>query len=127
MTLARLGLPLRGVEVIDGDTLKVTLELHEYIRVLGIDTPEFRQAEQREAAIVVTQAVKKWMEEQADVAFIPVDYDKYGQRIVCVVKGDKGDLASFLLEQGLAQPYDGKKKAAWTAKHLKAICDKQDA
>ncbi len=122
MTDVRFGLPVQRLDVIDGDTLKVTSTLDEYIRLSGIDAPELAKREQRAAAEVVTLAVRKWIARQEYISINPIDYDKYGHRVVCVVNGSEGrDLAGWLAMERLVHCYDGRARQPWTTEELERI------
>jgi len=121
MSNVRFGLPVQELEVIDGDTLKATVVLDEYIRLAGVDAPELNNPEQRAAAKVVALAVKKWVRDQEYISVNPVGYDKYGHRVVCVVTGSEGsDLANWLRVQRLAHYCHGTRQA-WTPEELEII------
>jgi endonuclease YncB( thermonuclease family) len=127
----RLGLPIKELEVIDGDTLKVTVTLEEYIRLSGIDAPELHHSDQRAAAEVVGLAVKKWISWQETVAINPLRYDKYGQRLDCVVLGTDShegvySLASWLIQEKLVHAYDGGAKQPWTFGELVRIAARRE-
>lgn len=118
----RFGLPVKSLEIVDGDTLKVVVELTEYIRLTGVDTPELRDTLQKRAAEVVRLAVKRWISWQDYISVNPIGYDKYGQRVICVVNGSAGrDLGEWLVVEGLANYYDGRQKKPWTQEALEGI------
>lgn len=117
-----IALPVQMLDVVDGDTLRATVCLAEYVRVAGVDAPEMRTPAQRAAAEVVTAAVRRWLACHPEARIVPLAYDKYGQRIVANVEaGDGSQLSTWLLNQGLAHPYDGSRKVPWTDAELTSI------
>ena len=120
----RFGMPVKRVKVIDGDTLLLTFEVEEYIRLNGIDAPERRVPDEAAAAEVVKRAVEWWWRQQTAVSIDPVDYDKFGQRLIGTVSGDWGEwgrLEPWLLSRRLARPYNGERKTMWTEGELSVI------
>ena len=124
---ARLLLPI--VEIYDGDTIKTELSLpdplHQIsVRLRGVDTPEkpaasfattgklnrakcVKEAEQA----ILAQSLVEILAEGTDVMYVSnYDYGKYGGRIIGDIEINGVDVATMLLEQGLAVPYDGGKK-----------------
>jgi len=107
----------RVERVIDGDSLRarVTIwlgqEVTTTIRLAGIDTAELRsrcpRAHERAAAARAFLAARV---EGATVTLTSVETDKYGGRVVAHVRDAAGaDLASELISQGLALPYEGRR------------------
>jgi len=122
MSPLRFGLPIQRLEVVDGDTLKATVVLDEYVRLVGIDAPEMRVERERPAALVVAAAAKRWIIRQDYVSCNPVGYDKFGHRVLCVVNGSEGrDLATWLLVERLVRHYDGARKDDWPQDELDRI------
>jgi endonuclease YncB( thermonuclease family) len=127
--------PVLEYEVIDGDTVRVVLDLgfnirfSTHIRVYLVDTPEKRVAEQHDAAMAVKQAVEQWFEA------IPPDQlmcesvcaDKYGERWVgdfFRLRQSVPTLAEFLIDNKYAHYYDGTAKTPWTETELKMVAAK---
>ena len=105
----------RCVQVIDGDTLDLDIDLgfhvtlRQRVRLRGIDTPELR-GPQRELAEAARQAVDAWL--QDDIVLIRTERDqtdKYG-RMLADVWGNGLNLSDYLVERGLARRYDGGKR-----------------
>lgn len=119
--------------VYDGDTITVefpcfkTDELKKFkIRLHGIDTPELRSSDEaeRKAAFVARDTLRSIVLD--DVVLLDChSFDKYGRILADVYAYDasferkkrtlldeapKVDVCSWLLEKGLAVPYDGKAK-----------------
>jgi endonuclease YncB( thermonuclease family) len=119
-------LPIKAVRVVDGDTLEVTMSLREYVRLAGIDAPESGDPDERKAAEVVTLAVKQWLSRQKHVRVEPIDYDKFGQRVLGAVYGsERLHLAAWLLSKGLVRQYNGGKKEDWPTGRLAEIADRR--
>ena len=117
--------------VLDGDTFSVTwLPDAEYkgrdmpIRIRGIDTPEIkgRCAYEKNAAENAKKALENLLTPYAqlsskDIVLYDINYDKYN-RFLAKVKvinefKEEIDIASEMLKQGLARPYDGGKRLGW--------------
>jgi micrococcal nuclease len=96
------------IRVIDGDTVVFSIDCGFKIkyeaecRFYGINTPELRKKEQKEAALVS----KKWVEDNigTDVVIYSKEIDKYGRPLVVVYNGDL-NLNDKLIELGLAVKY----------------------
>ncbi|WP_417831655.1 thermonuclease family protein [Terasakiella sp.] len=115
--------PIRAevLQVIDGDTLDVRAQiwLGQYIqtrvRLSQIDTPELRgrcaaemdRAQQAKNALTdIVKSRKIWLKN--------IHYGKYAGRVLAQLETDQGvDPVAFLIEKGLARPYDGKKRRSW--------------
>lgn len=112
--------------VIDGDTITVRAriwlnqELRVNVRIARIDTPELaaRCARERELAGQARDFVHNilYTDEKIEpsVWLSDIDQDKYGGRVLARVTGSAGgDIAQALVQAGLANIYDGKKRADW--------------
>jgi micrococcal nuclease len=106
----------------DGDTMTMMVELFPHppilvelkVRLWGVDTPEMlgRCLEEKELARKAKQYVHDVLG-TAEVILIEIKgKDKYG-RVAAMVEYDGKDLASDLLQEGLARPYHGGKREAW--------------
>ncbi len=107
--------PATVVQVIDGDTITVRAriwlgqEVETNVRVAGIDTPELRGACDSERALAARardMLIRLIGEEP--VALRDIEYDRYGGRVVARVETAAGDVATPLIDAGLAQPYGGR-------------------
>lgn len=108
--------------VYDGDTFYATIRGHSPIdgkpagiRIRGVDTPERRDERPpaREKAEKAREFVEAKLKSARRIHLYNVNTrDKYG-RILATVFCDRRDLARMLIEQKLAKPYDGGKKAKW--------------
>jgi len=114
------------IRVVDGDTLEISNEflpeeLKLFVRIKGIDTPEkeFRAKCQKEkilgqnASEYTKKAIKTAQEKKLKITFSEIKWDKFGGRILAVVKIDNKNLGDELIKKGLARPYNGEKKASW--------------
>lgn len=126
----KFAFPVVSFEPYDGDTIAVMLDQgfntfqKTHIRVLGVDTPELKNATQKPAAMVARDLTVAWLKDRLDLMVVSWEADKYGDRWL----GDffplsKPDdkLSLYLLSKGLAKPYDGTAKKPWTKKELDAI------
>ncbi len=113
-------------QVIDGDTIAVRAriwlnqELRVKVRIARIDTPELaaRCAHERKLAGLARDFVHNilYADGQAEPAvwLSDIGQDKYGGRVLARVTGSAGgDIAQALIEAGLADAYDGKKRTDW--------------
>ena len=99
----------------DGDTLTVNIPdvpplfgSNVKVRVLGIDTPELKSNCEKEHILAVSakELVYTITRDYPYVTLLNTQRDKYF-RILANVQTSKGDLATILLENGLAVRYDG--------------------
>jgi endonuclease YncB( thermonuclease family) len=99
----------------DGDTLTVDIPDipplfgdNISVRVLGIDTPEIRGKCEKERTLAkeAKEVVADIIKDTPYVALLNTDRDKYF-RILADVKTARGDLATILLDKGLAVQYNG--------------------
>lgn len=99
----------------DGDTLTVNIPgvpdifgeaMH--VRVAGIDTPEMRGKcdKERQMAEAAKEEVYIIVRDYPQVTLHNMKRGKYF-RVVADVETSKGDLATILLDKGLAVPYNG--------------------
>ncbi len=124
----RLTGPVQAIveRVIDGDTLAVRAriwldqEVRVKVRIAHIDTPELsaRCSRERQMAVLARDFIQNilFAKEQAEptVWLSDIDQDKYGGRVLARVAVHSGsDIAGALVQAGLAQSYDGKKRADW--------------
>lgn len=108
------------VNVVDGDTINVILSpLKNYppldlvkIRIYGIDTPESswraKCEKERQLAQLAKNHVIDIIGDSKTIKITDYDYGKYGGRIVAKAKVNGIDIASSLIDNGLAKPYFGK-------------------
>jgi len=113
--------PAAVLEVIDGDTLAVAAriwlgqEVEALVRLDGIDAPELNGGceGERQRARAARDALAAAVRE-GYVLLTDIRYDKYGGRVVAVVKDARGsDLAAGLVAAGHARFYDGGRRQAW--------------
>ena len=109
----------RVVRVIDGDSLIVQVGLWfgqsviEHIRIAGIDAPEMkgRCPSEIEAARAARQYLAGLLG-GGTVELRDVRREKYGRALASVTAGGV-DVGEALLREGLARPYDGKRRGGW--------------
>ena len=111
------------IRVVDGDTLEVPLsclpkDMKLFVRVNGVDTPEKKGRAKcpSEAALAekATEHTKTLVAKANSVAVITVpSWDKFGGRMLGNVTLNGVDLTKSLIDNGLAKPYHGEKKASW--------------
>lgn len=103
--------------VIDGDSVVVDIDLgfdtwikQQNVRIYGIDTPETRTRDPLEKAHgkLAKAFVERVLPVGSQIAITTVkDGDKFG-RVLGIIRTSAGiDVASALLEEHLAVPYDG--------------------
>jgi micrococcal nuclease len=116
---APANIPAEVVSVYDGDTIKVIahpwpgISLNTSVRVRGIDTPEIRGKCQSEKlnAIKARDQARSFV--GTHVILNNIELGKYAGRVIAdVLVGDE-DLGEFLINSGLARPYDGGKRKSW--------------
>jgi micrococcal nuclease len=106
----------------DGDTFKVNID--EYppiigekisIRVARIDTPEITSKDPsiKKKALLAKSFTENFLKNSKEIVLKNIRRDKYF-RIVADVIVDNKDLSAELIKNGLALPYDGKKKLDWS-------------
>ena len=103
----------RCVQVIDGDTLDLDIDLGMYFRVTkrvrlkGIDTPELR-GKDKDRAVAARTEVTIWTDDVELLIRTELDKaDKYGRMLADVwVDGLATSLSDHLVGRGLARRYD---------------------
>lgn len=101
-----------SIFVYDGDTILLG---QERIRIVGLDTPELgHRARCREEAVAAERAKQALIGEIArgNVALNRQGIDRYG-RTLARVTVDGRDVASTLIANGLARPYNGGRRGGW--------------
>lgn len=123
---------IRQFRVVDGDSIKMEIDLGFHmradvdVRLMGIDAPE-RTGESRDAGVAVTEVVRKWMASRfhGDTSLVLVSkgLDKYGRSLGDVLEnGQPGKgLCDFLLEHRLVHPYDGTGERGFTEEEIDRI------
>ncbi len=102
--------PGRVVRIIDGDTLCVDLDLGwgvwkigEKVRLQGINCPEIDTPEGRKARAFVTGTLMgRASTINPEVTVVSRGFDKYGRVLGSIILPNATDLATELLEAGLA-------------------------
>lgn len=95
----------RGVEVMDGDTIRVGGQV---VRIVGLDAPELRGACPREQLLAERARDRLAQLLAGGVTVQPRGVDRY-RRVLAVVRDRAGrDVAEVLIAEGLARAYDGR-------------------
>jgi len=114
--------------VTDGDTLALVMDLgfglrlHMSVRLDGLNAPEITGAE-RPAGLVVAERVRQWTAQAQRLYVRSTARDKFAGRFVGVLINEAGEsLNDWLLQQGLAKPYDGRgPMPRFSAEEIKTI------
>jgi micrococcal nuclease len=99
-----------GIIVIDGDTVEID---GERIRLSTIDAPEMPpkakcQAEAA-AALAAKAALEDYVRYPEHTTIVREGRDRYGRTLARVYVGDDDELGDFMLKEGLAQPWRGRR------------------
>ena len=120
MTDPRYHYRCRLLDVIDGDTVELEVELGFHarltvrVRLDGIDTPELKgkTIDERRMAQDALALVAQWCEARADriiVRTVKDSRDKFGRLLATLIDQDTGEtVQQALIAAGLAVTYDGK-------------------
>jgi micrococcal nuclease len=99
--------------VVDGDTIKAPYGVT--YRLMGYDTPETRSAK-CDAELELGLAAKQRLEELPARGEVRVlesgKEDRYGRSLAAVTVNGR-DVGDILIDEGLARPYQGGKRASW--------------
>ena len=115
--------PVRAdvVEVIDGDSIKVSAHIWPgqnvlvNIRIRGIDAPELKSrcSTEKGAALAARQMTSNLVSGGSIVLTNISGGKYYGRMLADVANLEGSDLASKLLDARLVRPYSGKKRRSW--------------
>ena len=112
-------IPARILRVIDGDSLLVEIKLWfgqtvvEHVRIVGIDAPEMKgQCPSEIDAARGARGYLAGLVGGGTVELRDVRRDKYGRALASVTAGGV-DVGEALLSEGLARPYDCRKRGGW--------------
>ncbi len=116
----------RLIRVVDGDTIEVDIDLgfnvllgQRKLRLAELDTPEIKTDEGKYAKQVTTDwlkentiSKKQLTESVTYVTFQTLSDkpDKYGRILAKVYGKDGATLNQYLVDKGIAKPYDGGKR-----------------
>ncbi len=103
------------VYVYDGDTVHIVIPYKkEYIklkcRLLGIDTPELRVAEQKEKGLIAKKRLIEILEESKYIVKVKChNFDKYGRVLITLftLNNNNTSINQTLINEGHAYEYDG--------------------
>jgi len=115
--------PATVITVVDGDTVhvKVRIWLGLYqevaVRVRGIDAPEISQPKcpkEKELGLKAKGFLESVLTKQPTINLTKISEDKYGGRVDASLETTDGkDIGELLLKEGLAHPYNVRKKKSW--------------
>ena len=109
-------------EVIDGDTIKVTMvdsegnDVVKEVRLANSDSPEMGLGcdSSKQLAKRAQARAKALMPQGAKVQLKNVKDDEFTNRIDAnVILSDGRDVGAILIKENLAHSFDGKKRASW--------------
>jgi endonuclease YncB( thermonuclease family) len=113
--------PGEVTEVLDGDTVAVRVhvwlgeDIDTHVRVAGIDAPEIHgkcEAERQRAQDAKRELAK--LVSGGKVKLYGVRLEKYAGRVMARIEAPSGaDVGQHMLDEGLARPYQGKKRGGW--------------
>lgn len=114
---------IEAVYVIDGDTfaingksMGIAKQLPWKVRIRHIDTPEIKGKcmKERLYALKAKERLEVLLMQSVEpIRFTDLGHDKYGGRLLATVHIGKNDVAKVLINEGLARPYEAKKKKSW--------------
>jgi len=117
-TSAAFGQAISVLDIIDGDTIKIQDQRSGAIsdaRLVGYDTPEIFEpgcAEELALGQKATQRLQVLLARARDISTAPLGTDRFGRQLLRV-NLDGRDLASIMVSEGLAVPYDGGRRINW--------------
>ena len=111
----------KALRIIDGDTIAINIQkespliqkLGLSVRIKGIDAPERGSKAKCEKERIKAEEAQKFVNElvgvigEKELLLSEIKWDKYGGRLVAVVKVGGVDIAKALLNRGLAVLYTG--------------------
>ena len=111
----------KALRIIDGDTIAINIQkespliqkLGLKVRIKGIDAPERGTKAKCEKEKIKAEEAQKFVNEligvigEKELLLSQIKWDKYGSRLVAVVKVGGVDIAKALLHRELAVPYIG--------------------
>ena len=114
----------KALRIIDGDTIAINIQqespliqkLGLNVRIRGIDAPERGSEAKCEKEKIKAEEARKFVNElvgvigEKELLLSETKWDKYGGRLVAVVKVGGVDIAKALLNRELAVPYSDKGK-----------------
>jgi micrococcal nuclease len=99
--------------VVDGDTIDVEIDMgmriysRTRLRVAHVDTPELST----ERGKLIRDDLRERMPVGTEVVVLTQKPDKYGRALADIEVPGIGDLATYLIDNGMATPYEGGAKA----------------
>lgn len=105
------------LRVVDGDTVRITCpgRTNFRARLVGFDTPEvFHYGCRSELAAGqrATRALEAQIAAAKRITFVFQGPDRYGRELTILYLDDR-NIATTMIEAGLARPYDGGRRPGW--------------
>ena len=108
------------VDVYDGDTFSLQIDVgfkifHNIkVRLNGANCPEIHTKDKREKALgfKAKQFTEDFLKDAEEITLITEKKGKFG-RWLGSIRADGFDLATMLIEEGLAREYHGEKRGPW--------------
>lgn len=118
---AQAGTPIKPLHIYDGDSFMVDIDdwpevigKKIIVRLKGADAPNFAAKcdEEKRLAQVASNFALKFLGDAKKVELVDIERDHYF-RLLAKVEADGKDLATALIEAGLAKPYEGGPIQSW--------------
>lgn len=103
----------RVVRIIDGDSLKVMVDLgfsihvEQFFRLFDYQAPELRNSIEKPLAIIAKEELEKLIPVDTEIIFCSKGKDKYG-RWLADIAWKEDSLSKLLIEQGFGVYWNGK-------------------
>ncbi|MCD9477141.1 thermonuclease family protein [Photobacterium phosphoreum] len=114
--------PSAIASIYDGDTFRAYIqgitpqgERSTRIRIRHLDTPEIKGKCPAEikGALAARAKARQWLMQASTIQLSHLGYDRYGRLLATVTLNGQQSYANKMIQQGLARPYEGKKRQGW--------------
>ena len=116
--------PSAITSIYDGDTFRAYIKgitpqgersTRIRIRIRHIDTPEIKGKCPAEikGALAARAKARQWLMQASTLQLTHLGYDRYGRLLATVTLNGQQSYANKMIQQGLARPYEGKKRQGW--------------
>lgn len=114
--------PSSIASIYDGDTFRAYIqgitpqgERSTRIRIRHLDTPEIKGKCPAEikGALAARAKARQWLMQASTIQLSHLGYDRYGRLLATVTLNGQQSYANKMIQQGLARPYEGKKRQGW--------------
>lgn len=114
--------PSAIASIYDGDTFHAYIqgitprgERSTRIRIRHLDTPEIKGKCPAEikGALAARAKARQWLMQASTIQLSHLGYDRYGRLLATVTLNGQQSYANKMIQQGLARPYEGKKRQGW--------------